>query len=939
MSKLSVRERDLLIRIDKNEDLQPIFFRKVKGIKWFDELSDGGYFEPDQNPLPTLEDENGYVKIPIWQVIHYLVKTAPELSSQNDAYYAKKFLDILVSTTEYARKNDVSNYRTWQEFSKIIAYIPTALMTIENLSIVDYWLDDKYESGYVAQEIGEKWLPSLLNTGGLHEQQLAARLLEYIYKVNFVDKPYAEHTHRMAMLRVDYHYIRGITLKVAKLSGKALGNRAISIFDEQLRQILSQLQNDSWSCIWHPAIEDHDQNKQLDNAENSLIKAYRDSLAGYISSKPNEAVAYISEMLKNEYKTIRRIAIHTIDENYRICNEFSDILIDSQYFEDNFRHEMWRYLNHHYSQLRADQQKAIRDFISEINKSDDEGSPHIVATAYRQAIWLAAIKKFGQIENNLYIEKSIAAGAEPDQPSFSSYMSREGIVVHESPVPLDILQGMEMGQLIETLKSYQDESWQFLEPGIEGLSSALREIVKESPLKFYLHLSNFVALDPAYVYQMIEAYRELWTEKKNLPWDDIWSYLLNFCAAVIQRKQFWNREYDKERAANVANRYWIVSSIARLIEAGTKSDKHAFDPKYLEKAETIIKVLLRCESGEHFSMESDAVFVSINSPRGQSLAALINITLRKCRLSDHENLNDHSDVWTHFQTYYDAELDRINIPDYEFVTLVTNYLPNFLYMSKDWTLTNLGRIFDQKKILWWSCAMQGYSYVGTIYKELFLYLKEGGHLIQALNEEYLSERVKKRVVENIGVAYISGFENLADHNSLIGTLISRHTYEELSNLVWLIWTMRKNDDGLKEKVYELWPKILEAADTSTHKGKRLASQLCLWAVYVDEVDEQRLNLLQAIAPYADIDHHSSQLLESLAAISKTQPFEVHEIWMKLLETSTPDYPEESIQEILKNLDAQGSVGLLKAKEAVDVYLEFAIEGPNDWLHEIRNQRR
>ena len=932
-----MRERDLLIRIDKNEDLQPIFFRKVKGIKWFDELSYGGYFEPDQNPLPTLEDENGYVRIPIWRVLHYLLKTAPELSSQNDTYYAKKFLDILVSTTEYARKKDVSNYRTWQEFSKIIAYIPTALMTIENLSIVDYWLDDKYESGYVAQEIGEKWLPSLLNTGGLHEQQLAARLLEYIYKVNFVDKPYAEHTYRMAMLRVDYHNIGRITRKVAKPSGKVLGASAISIFNEQLCRILKEQGNDSWSCIWRPAIEEHDQNKQFDNAENSLIKAYRDSLDGYISSKPDEAVAYITEMLKNEYKTIRRIAIHTIDENYLICNEFSDILIDSQYFEDNFRHEMWRYLNHHYSQLRADQQKAIRDLISEINKSDDEGSPHIVATAYRQAIWLAAIKKFGQIENNLYIEKSKAAGAEPDQPSFSSYMSREGIVVHESPVPLDILQGMEMGQLIETLKSYQDESWQFLEPGIEGLSSALREIVKASPLKFYLHLSSFVALDPAYVYQMIEAYRELWTEKKNLPWDDIWPNLLNFCAAVIQRKQFWNKKYAKERAANVANRYGIVSSIARLIEAGTQSDKHAFDPNYLEKAESIITVLLRCESGEQFNMESDAVLVSINSPRGQSLAALINITLRKCRLSVHENFNDHSDVWTHFQTYYDAELDRINIPEYEFVTLVTNYLPNFLYMSKDWTLTNLGRIFDRKNILWWSCAMQGYSYVGTIYKELFLYLKEGGHLIQALNEEYLSERVKKRVVENIGVAYISGFENLADHNSLIGTLISRHTYEELSNLVWFIWTMRKNDDGLKEKVYELWPKILEAADTSTYKGKRLASQLCLWAVYVDEVDEQRLNLLRAIAPYADIDHHSSQLLKSLAAISKTQPFEAHEIWMKLLETSTPDYPKESIREILKNLEAQGSVGLLKAKEAVDVYLTFAIEGPNDWLHEIRNQ--
>ena len=44
-----------------------------------------GYFDPEKNPPPTSVDENGYVKIPIWQVIEYLVKTAPELSSQDDA--------------------------------------------------------------------------------------------------------------------------------------------------------------------------------------------------------------------------------------------------------------------------------------------------------------------------------------------------------------------------------------------------------------------------------------------------------------------------------------------------------------------------------------------------------------------------------------------------------------------------------------------------------------------------------------------------------------------------------------------------------------------------------------------------------------------------------------------------------------------------------------
>ena len=107
--------------------------------------------------------------------------------------------------------------------------------------------------------------------------------------------------------------------------------------------------------------------------------------------------------------------------------------------------------------------------------------------------------------------------------------------------------------------------------------------------------------------------------------------------------------------------------------------------------------LLSREKGSEFDLDKDAVSISINSPRGHCIEALINMTLRSCRLSDKNNKKDHSEVWTHFQQYYDAELGRADSknPEYEFATLVTNYLPNFLYMSKEWVLGNLHRIFDQ----------------------------------------------------------------------------------------------------------------------------------------------------------------------------------------------------------------------------------------------------
>ena len=76
------------------------------------------------------------------------------------------------------------------------------------------------------------------------------------------------------------------------------------------------------------------------------------------------------------------------------------------------------------------------------------------------------------------------------------------------------------------------------------------------------------------------------------------------------------------------------------------------------------------------------------------------------------------------------------------------------------------------------------------------------------------------------------------------------------------------------------------------------------------------------------------MLESLAIISRTQPFEAHSIWMELLEGSTPDYSENAIREMLTNLLKTGADGLLKAREAVSVYLKVANEKPKIWLSEI-----
>ena len=191
MYNLSVNEQDLLHRINEKEELRPFFFRKAKGLKWFDSLEERAYFNPKLLPKPKPAKEAGYFTIPYWPVVDYLVNTAPELNDGKNQKYADKYLEILVNTTMYAKENDISNYRTWMQFAEIIVHIPYHLLSLENIDIIDIWLNDEYEHGIVAQIISEKLLFKLFQIGDEHALELSRRIIESLYKVFFVESKYS----------------------------------------------------------------------------------------------------------------------------------------------------------------------------------------------------------------------------------------------------------------------------------------------------------------------------------------------------------------------------------------------------------------------------------------------------------------------------------------------------------------------------------------------------------------------------------------------------------------------------------------------------------------------------------------------------------------------------------------------------------------------------
>lgn len=951
MDKLSTEEEELLVLIKTKPDLQPLFFREAKGLKWFYPLQKEGYFNPENLPSPKKRGE--YITVPPWDIANYLANIAPELDSGEGKAYHQEFLSIVENVTEHSKKNEISNYQVWRRFAEILFYISHNIMSDKTIDAVDYWLEDEYGTDLVAEAIGEKLLLKLLNKQDKDATYIASGLLSKLFKVSFKPYPY-KNKWQKAHLRFDNHWAKRIIEATAFRVGERLGSKGATVFHDELTRVLKKLKKDGYSSVWQPAIESHDQNSFHDDAENLLVMAYRDSLTGFFQSSHKDAKEYLCKMLDSEYETIQRIAIYHIGRNEKSYENLWDYIIDEKFFQENFRHETWQFLNLNYHFFSNKQRENTLEIIQKKTRNDENGKILKDVSAYIRSIWLAAIKDYSEEEAELYQNQIKITGAEPEHPSFSSYMTSEKseIVRPSSPYTIKELSEMEITDLIEELKSFKgDGGWE--EPSIFGLSQSFKDAIVSDPLRYIEYLDKFKNLDVVYVHSIITGYSECWRKKAEFPWDNIWLHLLQYISKVVRRKGFWDA-YTKDvdmQDGYIANRNDVVKAIAALIEDGARSDDHAFDEKHHARIKDILKHLLEHQESVPFgkSGDFDAVTIAINSPRGKCVEALINVALRHCRLADKENNGNHTKTWQEFERYFDKELKREDV-NYELFTLIPEYIPNFLYMSKEWFMKNLKNIFSKEDKKRWRCAIQGYSYMRGFAPEVYQHLKSRGYIIDALDDKDLPEYCSSRLVENIVYSFLRNEETLDNKEGLIHTLLSRGKTNEIHQIILTIYSFRsKVRKEITSKVYELWPyvqdSIREKIDFSSENGGKLVTALSLWTVFFKRLDYKMKKCLLEIAPHVNSRYDFPHgLLKNLARISQKQPLEANEIWQAAISGMSKDTygflgSKEEVKTILQNLVSIGEEGKRLAKETVTKCAEKGIFSPSKFLSEILNEQK
>lgn len=946
MDKLSIEEKELLTLIKKEPHLQSLFFREAKGLKWFRPLQKEGFFKPENLPPPKSQGE--HIRIPLWEITDYMVRVAPELNAEKDKSYHQDFISVIENATEYAKENEISNYQVWWRFAEVLFHISSDAISDEIIDAVDYWLEDKYDTNLVARAIGEKLLPELLNKQNKRTACIASKLLSKLFKVSFKPHSFAiSETGQKAFLRFKDYWVKKVIEKTALKAGKRLGIDGVTVFHNELTRILKEVNRDQWSHVWQPAIEEHEQNSLHNDAENFLVLAYRDSLTGFIQTSPEEAKEYLQKMINNEYTTIQRIAIHCIGQKGKLYESFWNNIIKEKFFHNNYLHEMWHFLKSNYPFFTNEQKEGTLKIIQEKKRKDKNGNWES-ASAYEQSIWLASIKDHSKKEENLYQIQIQITDVEPERPDFSFYMSsgRAEIVHPVSPYTNDEINSMEIAVLVKKIKSFKGKrGWK--EPSVDGLSRSLKDAIVSNPLRYFKSLQEFRGVDLTYVPSIITAYSDIWREKAKLPWDDIWLYLLQYISEVVGQKEFWDRDSNDSDSRNE-----VVKAIGVLIEDGARSDEHAFDEKHHDKVKDILKCLLKNQKSASFFTENgdfDAMTVAINSGRGMCVKALINVSLRHCRLADKKKDKNHTEVWKEFEQHFDTELNRNRDINYEFFTLLPEYIPNFLYMSEEWLMNNLENIFNQKNERKWRYAMQGYTYMNGFIPKVHQHLKLHGHIIRALDDKDLSERHSARFVQDIVYSFLREEEVLDDEDSLIRFLLSRGKTNEIREIILTIYPLQpKHPKKFISKIYELWPhlqkSIKENINFSSEDGGKLLITLCLWVKFIDRFDGKKKKWLLEIAPYLYSGYDfPDTLMKELARISKQQPFEVGEIFYEItIGMSKVNYGftacKEEIKTILENLVSKGEKGILIAKKIVAKCAENGVYSLDDILTGIMKER-
>lgn len=875
----------------KYKGIKDYFFKKLASTSnpfpWLEPLKERGYFDPQNNPRPQeVHNKKGYFIVPYWNVLGYLENVAQKNEKSSSEEITNTLLEIINSIINFRDEKGerIENYRTDWVMVKIIFSLPVEKISKDHIEFIKIALRSKWDTTLVASEIGKTVLPKLINKEAIN---LILQLLEVILDYK---KEKREYTSIM-----DKYWIMEALKKHKPAIAKLCSIEAAKIAINKMKSILKE-DDSQFNYITIPTIEDHPQTAFPDQYECQLVHFVRDM---FKFSEPSKIKEKVKKLLMKKHPIFKRIAIHIINYHYKDLNELFWNWKGNPLEENSLKHELYELLKNNCRFFSRKQINKVLNWIEtkryhipEEIKNNKEQVKKILA--YRKKEWLSALLDTKDPDVISLYEKYHQINSERlVHPGFNFWM--ETRIGYVSPIPKDEFLNKPNDEIAKYLKEFEDKEAKLSE--IEDFADFLRDCVSEYPEKFTANIKPFLNIHRIYQHALLWGLNEAWRLGKELNWQIIFDFMFE----LITSDNFWNEEYK-----GINYRDWIISRIAELIENGMKDNNHAFDPKFLPKAEEILLILVEKNKSDLHKTDDFIPFV-LNSTKGKIFSAMINYSLRYARLYKKES----EERWINsIKQTFTKRLNRDIESSLEFSVILGKFLANFYWLDKNWVIENINKIFPKNNDIHWKAAITGYLfYSSVVYKDLYFLLKRNEHYAKGIRTEFSDYHIAERLVQHICIGYLEGWEKLEDKESLIYLLIRNKDIKQLLAIVSFFEIAKeKLSDKIKTKIKPLWKELFEIAkkNKENHEYQKLASDLSKWLSLIDEIDEETFEWLLFSAKYVDKGFNAPFFIECLLKhVSKT-PAKIAKIYLEMLNADIfPVYEEEHIKEIVRTLYKKG----------------------------------
>ena len=871
----------------KSDARQAYFFRGLKYPTWLEPLKEAGWFNPDENPLPyESPDTPGYYRIPIWYALEYVETIANH--PERDVDLLVKIVNTIVDCTDETGeriKNDGTNRR----LIKIIGTFP--INRIERKHIT--FMSNALKYGWVSREIGETILPKLLSEG---KNDLHLDLLKVMFDAKVVNG-------QIRPVMEEYWLKEAIKQQEQAIS-ELCGFEAAEIVLTQIRTLIAEGVH-SFDFIERIEVEPSYGRRQR-YAELLVSFTCRlfhlaspDTIAETVKSLLKETIAssHNHQYTRGYPATFGRIALNVITHHYddlkRLFWEWDGNPLE----EYELKPQLYQLIET--CCLRFDESEIEQilhwieshQYIRQLVEDNEKDAK--VAALYKRE-WLTALLKTGNEKVAATYQKYKQINPKKIE---SPGLSRAIKIGHEEMSVMTVAELSEMSnaRIVQYLNDSQEEK--FWTDSIHGLVKVLREYVEANPRRFTDDLHPFQGARYQYQHSILSGLLNVWRDKREFDWEA----LLEFIHQIFSSEQFWTEHFEKPPNY----RDWIISTTADLITEGTGDDKYAFDTHLLPLAEKILIVLVKKVESSVFTLE-DLSSKVLDSVRGKVFSAMVHYALRYARINNPKQVSRWSQT---IRKDFTKRLDRSLEPSLEFSFTLGHYLPNLLYLDKEWVVDNIDRIFPRQDESHWEAAFSGYLFLPQTPEDLYFLLKKRGDYQKALNTDFADSRVLSRLIEHVCTGWIEDNEALNDETSLIYQLINSGNPKLLSGMVDFV-PRRQYDasDKVNSKVKPAWRTLIAILSPKSTEAeyREILGSLSGWLGLIDRIDAEALKWLKLSAKYVERGFDSASFVEALRKHVTQTPKEVGEIYLEMLNNKIyPDYPPTDIQEIVRILYNHG----------------------------------